>query len=356
MKKIIYFTKYTKVGPSSRYRTFQYLKYINDEFKTEVYPLFDDSYLNNLYQGKRINLFRIFSYYFKRIHIVIQNLNKNNIFYIEYELLPYFPPLIEFILKVFRIKYILDYDDAIFHNYDKNNNFIIRFFFKNKIKKIAKKASYIITGSEYLSTYFKQINKNVIEIPTSISIDFYSKKHIKNSKHNNIVIGWIGSKTTSKNLIKIKESIEYISRNYSNVTFNFCGFEESLLSYFKNSNIKLTKWSEENEFKFLNQIDIGIMPLENNYFNNGKCGFKLIQYMAMKKPTISTPLLTNKNINKNNKNLHANENSEWIEKIETFLENPNFYTKVGEENFDIIKKYYSIESNYEKYIKLFKSI
>jgi glycosyltransferase involved in cell wall biosynthesis len=36
--------------------------------------------------------------------------------------------------------------------------------------------------------------------------------------------------------------------------------------------------------------DIGIMPLKYTMFENGKCGFKLIQYMASGLPVVASAL------------------------------------------------------------------
>ena len=118
MDKIVYFTKYTEKGPSSRYRSYQYKSYLEKEFNLQFYPLFNDDYIDNLYGNKGLNYFQLFKAYIVRIYKVLMYLGTNKIVFIEYELLPYFPPILEYLLYKTKVKYILDYDDAIFHNYD----------------------------------------------------------------------------------------------------------------------------------------------------------------------------------------------------------------------------------------------
>lgn len=355
MKKIIFFTKYTTKGPSSRYRTYQYEPYFKNEFELEFFPFFDDDYIDSIYGNKKKGYLKLSKYFIRRITCILSKLFTKDLVVIEYELIPYFPSIFERLFRLTGVKYILDYDDAIFHNYDSNQNWLVRFFFKNKIKKIAKHASHIITGSPYLTDFFGKINDNVTEIPTSIKFEHYQKNNL-NLENKKFVIGWLGSNSTSKNLLILKDVINQINEAFPDVVFRFCGFNRLLLSDFNAQNIELEEWSASNEMKFLNEISVGIMPLEDNLFNRGKCGFKLIQYMAMGKPTISTPLETNVKIDRNNGNLFANSNNDWYAALSEILNNHENFKKIGISNAEIIRKFYSSEENSKLYINLFKSL
>lgn len=356
MDNIIYFTKYTKKGPSSRYRSYQYKEYLEKEFDVIYYPLFDDDYINNLYGNKSRNYYNLMVSYIVRLFQVLKYLWSDKIIFIEYELLPYFPPILEYLLYKTKVKIVLDYDDAIFHNYDLSSNFIVRILLKNKIPSIVKYANSVITGSPYLSNFLYKYNSNIIEIPTSINFESYKEKFNNKSSSDLISIGWIGSKSTSINVINIKDVIKKINEMNPLVIFKFMGFDSALKSQLNLLNVEFYNWSEKEEMFFLNNIDLGIMPLDDTPFNRGKCGFKLIQYMAKGKPTISTPLETNVKINRGNDNLFASSEEEWITGIMRFIANLNYYQEVGVKNKTIVEKYYSVEENSLKYIQLFKKI
>jgi hypothetical protein len=115
MRKIIAFTKYSSKGPSSRYRTFQFIPYWQKNgYTIDLNILFNDDYVNRLYKGKSKNLFSIILSYVKRICKVILLKNKGQIIWIEYELLPFVPSVLEKWLVWRKFKIVLDYDDAIF--------------------------------------------------------------------------------------------------------------------------------------------------------------------------------------------------------------------------------------------------
>ena len=352
MHRIIYFTKYTEKGPSSRYRSYQYKTILKKRFYIKYYPLFDDNYILNLYKKNKINYFNVFISYFIRILNVLKYLGTKNTIFIEYELLPYFPPILEYFFYKTNVKFILDYDDAIFHNYDHNSNSVIRLFYKNKIPTIVKYSKMTITGSPYLTNFLKKFTNNIIEIPTSINFDTYFTHKKLHFRNDNIIIGWIGSKSTSINILSIKEVFLKLSIINPKIIFKLMGFDNNLKSHLNLSNVQFYDWSEKEELNFLNDIDLGIMPLYNTPSNQGKCGFKLIQYMAMGKPTLSSPLLANMKINRDNSNLFATNEEEWINCIMDFSSNLSFYQGVGLRNQELVKKYYSVEENSFIYINI----
>jgi glycosyltransferase involved in cell wall biosynthesis len=355
--RIVFFTKYSKKGPSSRYRTFNYLPFFEPYYELEVMPLFDDHYINTLYSDSKVkNPIYHFKRFFKRVVQVLGISKKNTLVVIEYELFPYFPPIFEIILKWRGIKFILDFDDAIFHNYDSSSNKIISFFFRNKIARIARIADHIITGSPYLTEYFLNYSNAVTEIPTSIEFKKYNNHTKLNIPNNYFRIGWLGSNSTSLNLISLIPAFQYIFTKYPFVIFSFCGIGDITVSKFDKFNFEVDAWSQEKELEFLRKIQVGIMPLEINKFNQGKCGFKLIQYMAMERPTISTPLAANVKIDHQNGNLFARDGSEWIAAFDKVINEYERLEAVGLKNKKTVQLDYSIESNYKKYLRIYQNI
>ena len=350
--RLLFFTKYTQKGPSSRFRTYQYLDKFKDDYICLVFPFFDDEYIVRLYSGRKVSFIKILYYYLRRTWNLLENAKKNDIIFIEYELMPYFFAWFEAYLKLRSIKFIVDYDDAIFHNYDKSNHWLIRFLFRNKIPKVIQYASHVITGSPYLTDFASKYNKKVSEIPTSIIYQKYEPV-VSSVFNKNFVIGWIGSKSTSINLLLIKEALTEFRRNHPDVVIQLVGVEKRIADEL---DIIPTEWTEENELRLLNSFNVGIMPLIDNDFNKGKCGFKLIQYMACGKPTVSTPLEANIKINRNKKNLYANTNQEWIHALEQIYNNRTYFAEVGEENKKDVINYYSVEANAPIYKSIFRKL
>jgi glycosyltransferase involved in cell wall biosynthesis len=355
--KIFFFTKYSVKGPSSRYRTFNYVPYFEEYFDCKVFNLFDDFYIEALYsRAKKVTAGYLFKRYLRRVFQIIFHCERSAVVVVEYELFPYFFSVFEYILKAKGCKIILDYDDAIFHNYDSSGNKVVRFLLADKIPSISRIADHIITGSPYLTDFFKKYIPTVTEIPTSIDFDKYVHAPEMDVRAGVFSVGWLGSNSTSKNLIELIPAFQEISAKYDSVLFQFCGISPDVAAQFKNFRFEILEWSPLNELELLKRIQVGIMPLEMNPFNNGKCGFKLIQYMAMGKPTISTPLAANIKIDHQNGNLFATSYEEWVKEIEYAFENYESFKEVGKKNQITVRKDYSIQMNYLKYIEIFKKI
>jgi glycosyltransferase involved in cell wall biosynthesis len=349
--KILFFPKYNDFGPSSRHREYQYLSYYEKAgIEVEVSPLFGTHFFSN---KKTTKICFTLYYYLRRVFKLLE-VYKYDLIYIEYELFPYFPAVFEKLFKALNVKYIVDYDDAIFHNYNKSYNFLVKLFLTNKIDSVIKNANFVISGSPYLSNYISKFNHNYIEIPTSVSKARYFLK-IKKRENTIFTIGWIGSRTTSVNLLKLIPAFEALSKKID-FQLNLIGFDKNISSKLANLNVNFINWDAKTEIEEINKFDVGIMPLENTPFNQGKCGFKLVQYMACSLPTISSPLEANIKINRNKKNLHAVSTEDWISAFEKVHDNRAYFIKVGQENYSDFEKYYSIESNSASYIKIFNKV
>ena len=115
------------MGASSRLRSLQYIPFLeNKGWEIKVSYLFSTSYLDALYNNKP-RLWHSIKAYINRIKS-LYNLGRFDIVWIEKELFPFFPAIVEKYIKFKGIPYIVDYDDAIHHRYDRNNCFLIRNF------------------------------------------------------------------------------------------------------------------------------------------------------------------------------------------------------------------------------------
>lgn len=346
--KILFLPKYNELGPSSRYRIYQYLdSYEKAGIKVEVSPLFGFYFFTD----NKISKIGYTLYYFLRRALKIIQVYKYDLVYIEYELFPYFPAIFEKLFGLLNVKYIVDYDDAIFHNYNASSNFFIKVLLSNKIDTVVRNASYVISGSPYLTHYICRINANCVEIPTSVSKVKYVQKP-KSETNAVFTIGWIGSRSTSVNVLKLIPAFVEL-RKKMEFQLNLIGFDQNESSKLSHLNVNFIKWDAKTELEEINKFDVGIMPLENTPFNRGKCGFKLVQYMGCSLPTIATPLEANVKINRNKKNLYAITTEDWVSAFEKVFHNQDYFKQVGLDNYNDFTNYYTLENNSETYIAVF---
>jgi glycosyltransferase involved in cell wall biosynthesis len=338
--KILYFTKYSRLGASSRMRSFQYFPYLEQQgMKIVVKPFFDDDYLQALYAGKKSTTLVLIAYW-KRFVALFTVFAYDRII-IEKELFPYFPAFFEWLFIRLGVRYIVDYDDAIFHNYDQHPNSLIRTILKNKIDRVMRYSRVVVVGNEYLEDRAKKAGaKNVQIIPTVVDLERYPIKEHKT--HQPVIVGWIGTQSTfEKHFAGIKEIIQKILQQYP-VEFYVIGVTRDLGL---GDRVKYFSWSEDTETEAILDFDIGIMPLQNSLFEKGKCAYKLVQYMACGLPVIASPVGMNKEIVQENLNGYwADNEDEWITSVGKYVNDVNLRRKHGLAGRDVVKNKFCLQA------------
>jgi len=120
----------------------------------------------------------------------------------------------------------------------------------------------------------------------------------------------------------ILPAMERFIQKHPDAQFNLIGFDKSLLSkeQIDRCNLNIIPWSEKTEVREILKFDVGIMPLRDNPWSRGKCGFKLIQYMSCRKSLIASPVGINSDIVKDGENgLLAKSEDEWYEAFKTYI-------------------------------------
>ncbi|GAB6705422.1 glycosyltransferase [Streptococcus uberis] len=312
-KKLTVLTLYSKEGASSNYRAFIFKDKLEEQFDVNWFSFWNKKYSLTYMHHKKKYLFQIFfSYIFsiiKRLWQLYFIIPKSDILFIQKAVIP---KLNSTFLKNIRrnnVRIVFDVDDAVY------------LFGKDNSQEIAKCSDLIICGNENLKKYYSKFNQNCVVLPTTDNTDNY--KPYWNDTFNNKIIGWIGSKTTIDNLYEIVEPINQLVEKYPEVSFKIIS-NDALDLPEKIKNTQLVKWSSDTYLKDLSQLTVGIMPLKDNEINRGKCGFKLIQYLNMKKPVVGSNVGVNGDIISKN-GFVVNEHDDWFLSLETLLFNKKEY-------------------------------
>lgn len=319
--KILFLPKYHEEGSSSRYRIFNYLEYfIAEGHRTEVRPLFHNGYVKTLYQKKTRSYWKIFLSYLRRLVYLLKNKHQFDVLLIEKELFPNCP----YFLETWLLKdccYTLDFDDAVSTIYKKHP--LKRFLLGEKINKLARRAKTVTVGNHW---YWNEIIAgNLKYVPTVIDLDHYQRACPGKPDNSIPVIVWIGSPFTIRYVKSLIPVFQKLAEEYY-FQLRVIGAEIAIAGV----NLECLPWSQEKEFELLYLSDIGIMPLDSTVWEKGKCGFKLIQYMASWLPTVASPAPANEEIVINGEiGFIAQNDTEWYEMLSMLLKNPTLRTEMG---------------------------
>jgi glycosyltransferase involved in cell wall biosynthesis len=317
MPKIAFLPLYGIHRPSSRYRLFQFLE-----------PLKSIGWRFSILPSPERNFRKRFFYVFRFLLAFFSH----NVFFIQKRILPI---SLLTILKCFNKKLIFDFDDAIY----------LRPHVTSKINKMISLSNVVIVGNETLRKYAVQFNKKVVVIPTVVDTSKYrpalQPRH--NSDHRTI-IGWIGSDPNRGDLDHMKPVFDWVGNNYKDrVVFQTIGSRP--LEMETELTLEFVPWTLEKSISELQKFDIGIMPLHDNAWNRGKCGLKLIQYMAVGAAPISSQVgINNEIIEHGVSGFLASNDDEWIDYLSQLIDEKVRRKRIGEAARVRIESRYSVKS------------
>jgi glycosyltransferase involved in cell wall biosynthesis len=350
--KILFLTKYSRLGASSRYRSFQYMPYLEGiGFSCEVSPLFSDVYLRYRYLHGRASIREVARCFLRRMGSAL-SARSYDLVVIEKEIFPYVPLFIENCLYRSKVPFVLDYDDAIFHKYDMSDSKVLRYLLGDKIKYLMKAASRVITGSPYLTEYALKAGARVSEIPTVIDLHKYPTQ--KTREPDVFTIGWIGSPTTSQYVASIAPALERFSSKHE-CAVKLLGYDRRSLNRLKNLPAEVIDWDESTEVGNLQAFTVGIMPLPDAPWTRGKCGFKLIQYMGCFLPVIASPVGDNSKIVSHGADgFLAADMEEWFTFLEHLYVDKDTRAEMGYMGRRKVESAYSLQVAAPAYAELLK--
>jgi len=307
-------------APSQRFRFEQYISLWKEKgYGVEFYPFYSYKAWQTLYtKGQPIRkMFVVIAACLNRCSLLFR-LRRADYIFIHREIAHVGPPFFEwFIAKVLRRKYVYDFDDAIWlPNYSATNASFHR-----------------------IKAYWK--------IPYCIRW-----AHSKERRKSTLSIGWTGTHTTVRYLRDLIDVLQRLSERFE--------FQMLVISNeppdFQLAGLHFIPWNKTTEMEDLAKIDIGVMPLEDDIWAKGKCGFKGLQYMALGIPTIMSPVGVNPSIVSDGVNGYlASTPDEWEQKLILLLESATLRKNMGECGKQTIIDKFSVEANSPTYLNLFKS-
>ncbi len=315
--KILVFPKYSELGASSRVRMYQYFPELERSgIELRISALLSDNYIRSIYASQKPKFLIIAIAYIKRFFTVLKARNYDLV-WVEKELFPWTPILDKLLLKLLGVKYVVDIDDAIHIQYENARKLLPRLLLKNKISRFLSSASLVAAGNTTLVQYAEKGGaRNVRYLPTVVDLEEYLCPKV-NSQKNDFVIGWIGTPLSQHHIGLIKKPLLSILDSES-VSFVTIGTRENEIEHGQAISIP---WSKGKEVSELQKIDVGLMPLPDAPFERGKCGYKLIQYMACGKPVIASPVGVNSDlITHGHDGFLAETEDDWTKYL-TFLKN-----------------------------------
>jgi glycosyltransferase involved in cell wall biosynthesis len=280
--RVLFLTKYTATGPSSRYRVVQFLPFLEARgMAWDVHALHDENYLADRYAQRRPPPLYLARRVASRL-AALARARRYDLVFIQKEMFPHALDVPEWLLARLGARYVVDLDDAIHLFYDEATGW--RRPLRGKMPRVLAGASLVLAGNRYLAAYARRCGARVLHFPTVVDTARFHPAPERPAPARPTV-GWIGTPETAHYLHALAPALETAAERARFALF-VVGAEGPALHGVP---VRGKRWREADEVADLHAMDIGVMPLADDEWSKGKCSLKLLQYMSAGVPAVCSP-------------------------------------------------------------------
>lgn len=237
-------------------------------------------------------------------------------------------------------KLVFDFDDAVFLLHPSETAFLVR------------QADAVIAGSHFNAEYARQHNPHVTLVPSSVPVEQYTRTDTLNLPTAPITLGWIGSPSTLKYLQLLREPIANLVRKGYAMRLLVAGANHHAHALQQIDGVTLTEiptYTGADIPALVQQLDIGLMPLEDSDWERGKCAMKCLIYMAGARATVSSAVGEVLHIVQDGANgFLAHTSDEWESKLAHLIDNATLRQRFGALGRQLVIEGYSTEQCWRK--------
>jgi len=257
-----------------------------------------------------------------------QRADEHDVVVVQKGLAPGLPAIVERWLAAGK-PMVFDFDDAIWLPREGGRRWVRWLHRERAVQTMLRRAAAVMAGNSYLAEYARQFNANVTVVPTVVDVSRYDVVSAAPSRavpqgagvsaRYTPVIGWIGSDSTLAYLRPLQPVFERLGVKLRVIAAGEPPFP-----------VEMRPWRLETEVDELRQIGIGIAPLPDTPWTRGKCGLKVLQYMACGIPVVAAPVGVHHELIQHGVNgfLAATED-EWVHSLQQLLANADLRAAVG---------------------------
>lgn len=338
---VIALARYAESGASSRVRMLQYLPHLERlGLHVRALPLLPDSYVEDLYAGRRVNVMAVAGAYVQRARELLQQ-DRGAILWVEKELFPWVPACFEHWLLQRGRRVVVDCDDAVWLRYQSLRPRPVRALLAGKHGQLFARADCVTAGNRWIGDFARAAGaRDVRVLPSVVDLDRYAVRKGPRVE-GPLRIGWIGSPATVHYLRILGPVLQVLATRQQ---FELVCVGGGMIPL-PGVQVDSRPWAADTEAEEIRRFDIGIMPLTDEEWERGKCGYKLIQYMACGVPVVGSRVGANPDIFTDGvEGLLAGGNAEWISALESLLADPDRAARLGAAGRARVEREYSVQT------------
>lgn len=233
-----------------------------------------------------------------------------------------------YLLRCASPRLVFDFDDAVFlrDSYSPRGPHSIRRL--HRFMAAVETVDAVVAGNDYLACEARRwaLPEHVRVVPTCLNPTRY-RTAIHDRASGQAELVWIGSSSTLQGLERIRPLLETLGRTVPGLRLRLVCDRFLTLDPLP---VVPQPWSESTEAEALAAADIGISWVPDDPWSRGKCGLKVLQYMAAGLPVVANPVGVQADLVRHGETGYLVRSAdEWIAAIRRLAEEPELRRHLG---------------------------
>jgi len=244
---------------------------------------------------------------------------------------------------------IFDFDDAIYTRPGKPHSWVTSYRVKKRLHLWLKYADVVTTSNHFLAGYARKYSDSVKVIPMALDTNIWKPRN-RIHRHE-IVLGWAGAPVNVPLLEKLGPVLAHMLKTYPLLKLAIFSGQKPRL----NCPFEYHPFIPGGEPEFVKNLDIGLLPLDDEEYARGKSPIKALQYLACGVPVVGNIIGATAEILNDKNSIAVSNEKEWLNALERLVINRDLAISMGHVGHKLIEKNHNLITVGEKLFNVLSS-
>jgi glycosyltransferase involved in cell wall biosynthesis len=217
-----------------------------------------------------------------------------------------------------------------------------------RFRALVRAAEAVIAGNAYLAEHATAAGARAAwVIPTCVDVNRYP---VARHERDGADLVWVGSSSTLRGLEVIAPLLNSVGAQVPRVRLKLIC---DRFIHLPSLPVVETPWSEATDAAEIASADIGISWVPDDPWSRGKCGLKVLQYMAAGLPVVTNPVGVHPEMVRHGENgFLASGEADWVQAIHTLAGDPSLRREMGSAGRKLVTERYSVDAGARLWLNL----
>lgn len=253
------------------------------------------------------------------------------------------------VLRRFARRLLFDFDDAVWLRDSYSEKGFHSGKRRRRFQATVRRCDAVIAGNRFLADEVRPLNPNVFVIPTCVEPTAYPlAEHARPPGEARLV--WVGSSSTLQGLERNRQMLDTVGRAVPGVRLTVVC---DRFPAFDTLPVHGVRWDADTEATEIAASDVGIGWVPDDPWSRGKCGLKLLQYLAAGLAVVANPVGVQADIITHGETgLLATTTDEWVNAVRTLASDLHLRRRLGRAGRERVEREYSVSVGGARWVRV----